>query len=107
MSTARARCSTSRACAPASVTNPERRSRNERGTARRLDHLRPSPRLSRVLRGAALGSCLGGPGKSEVRATGDMFTAATLAELRVLLPPGLTRVPRMQGDEPQIVEVWL
>jgi hypothetical protein len=40
-------------------------------------------------------------------ATNDMFVAATLDELRALLSPGLTRIPRFDNDDPVIVEVWL
>jgi hypothetical protein len=42
-----------------------------------------------------------------VVATTEMFTADTLDELRALLPPGLTCLARLPGDEPQIVEVWI
>jgi hypothetical protein len=33
--------------------------------------------------------------------------AATLAELRMLLPAGLTLLTRSPGDDPKIVETWL
>ena len=36
----------------------------------------------------------------------DMFTSTSLAELRKLLPFGLINIGRMEGDEPQILEVW-
>jgi ribosomal protein L37E len=39
--------------------------------------------------------------------TSDMFVASTLGELRALLPPGLHRLPRNEGDDPTIVETWL
>jgi len=39
--------------------------------------------------------------------THEMFTAGTLDELRALLPPGLVLLPRMPGDHPNIVEVWI
>lgn len=31
----------------------------------------------------------------------------TLADLRSVLPPGLTSIGRQPEDEPQIVEVWI
>jgi hypothetical protein len=34
-------------------------------------------------------------------------TALTLNEARRLIPPGLIRLPRFEGDQPAIVEVWL
>ena len=43
----------------------------------------------------------------DVIATADMFTAATLEEVRALLPAGLIHFPRMPGDDPKIVEVWM
>ena len=39
--------------------------------------------------------------------TRDMFVADSLAEVRALLPFGLTRLPRQAADDPVIVEVWL
>jgi hypothetical protein len=33
--------------------------------------------------------------------------AATLAELRMLLPAGLTMLTRAPGDDPKILETWL
>jgi hypothetical protein len=33
-------------------------------------------------------------------------TADTLTRARRLIPPGAQRVPRAEGDEPQIVEWW-
>ncbi len=45
--------------------------------------------------------------KPEPQATDDIVTAASLQELREMLPIGLTRIPRLHGDEPQIVEVWI
>lgn len=39
--------------------------------------------------------------------TGDMFVGDTLSEVRALLPPWLTRIPRYESDNPVIVEVWL
>lgn len=47
------------------------------------------------------------PGEPEACATQDILTAASLDELRSLLPRGLTRIARFHDDEPQIVEVWL
>jgi hypothetical protein len=46
-----------------------------------------------------------GPGHLEP--TCDMFTADSLAELRMLLPAGLHCQPRQPNDDPTIVEVWL
>ena len=43
----------------------------------------------------------------EVVPTTDMFTGATLDEVRALLPPGLVYFPRAEQDDPKIVEVWL
>jgi hypothetical protein len=39
--------------------------------------------------------------------TDEVVTAATLEELRALLPPGLYRIDRDPLDDPVIVEVWL
>jgi hypothetical protein len=39
--------------------------------------------------------------------TNDMFVADTLEELRALLPPGLTCIPRNPGDHPVVIESWL
>jgi len=39
--------------------------------------------------------------------TRDVLTATTLDELRRLLPPGLTCLPRYLNDDPKIVEVWI
>lgn len=33
--------------------------------------------------------------------------AKTLEQIRTKLPPGLTRLNRSPGDEPQIVETWI
>ena len=40
-------------------------------------------------------------------ATAEVEIADTLAELRKKLPPWLSRINRMPGDDPKIVEVWL
>jgi len=32
--------------------------------------------------------------------------ASTLEELRTLLPPGLTRIERLQDDDPALIESW-
>jgi len=40
------------------------------------------------------------------RATGNMHMARTLYDLRKLLPYGLFCMPRQNGDDPCIVEVW-
>jgi hypothetical protein len=39
--------------------------------------------------------------------TNDMFVADNIHELRLLLPPGLYRLPRHPKDDPVILEVWL
>lgn len=39
--------------------------------------------------------------------TTDVFVAASLAEVRALLPPGLHCIPRFPDDQPVIVEIWL
>lgn len=43
----------------------------------------------------------------EPRASRFVITHDTLAELREMLPPGLTRLPRFSEDVPEIEEVWL
>jgi hypothetical protein len=43
----------------------------------------------------------------EPTATHDMFVANSLDEVRMLLPFGLHCLPRMEHDDPAIVEVWL
>lgn len=35
------------------------------------------------------------------------WTSPTLARIRSLVPPGLTRLPRQPHDDPSIYEVWL
>ena len=42
-----------------------------------------------------------------VLATDEVKTAATLKEIRALVPPGLYRLSRFEDDDPCIVEVWL
>jgi hypothetical protein len=39
--------------------------------------------------------------------THEMFVADSLVEIRMLLPPGLARIPRYENDDPVIVECWL
>ena len=39
--------------------------------------------------------------------TSDVLTAATLEDLRALLPPGLIRLDRTEHDQPHLVEVWV
>jgi len=39
--------------------------------------------------------------------TDEVLVAATLDELRAMLPPGLTRLGRRMEDDPVIVETWL
>lgn len=34
-------------------------------------------------------------------------TADTLEEIRTTIPPNMTQLPHMAGDDPCIVEVWL
>jgi hypothetical protein len=46
------------------------------------------------------------PGISEPVAASH-FVATTLEAVRAMLPRGLYRMPRNDGDEPQIVETWL
>jgi len=41
------------------------------------------------------------------RPTNDMFTADSLEELRMLLPPGLVCLGRNPSDDPNIVETWI
>lgn len=45
-----------------------------------------------------------GPG---ARPTDDMFVAASLEEIRALLPRGLIRSPRHPDDDPKVVEAWI
>lgn len=40
------------------------------------------------------------------RPTAYLLRAASLDEVRRLLPPGLTCLPRFADDEPNILEVW-
>lgn len=40
-------------------------------------------------------------------ATGEVFLADTLGEVRDMLPPGLVPMQRWEGDDPCIVETWL
>lgn len=50
---------------------------------------------------------IGGQPGSGIKITDDMFTADTLNELRALLPLGLVCIPRLEHDDPVIVEVWM
>lgn len=36
-----------------------------------------------------------------------MHQTSTLDEARKIIPPGRYRLPRMEGDEPDVVETWL
>lgn len=36
----------------------------------------------------------------------NFFLARSLEEVRTFIPLGLFRLPRQDGDEPQIVETW-
>jgi hypothetical protein len=42
-----------------------------------------------------------------IQRTNAMYTADSLDELRSLLPPGLTCLPRHEEDDPVILEVWI
>jgi hypothetical protein len=42
-----------------------------------------------------------------IEATSETFAADTLAEVRALLPPGLTCLSRAPDDDPVIVECWI
>jgi hypothetical protein len=46
-------------------------------------------------------------GDGRIIPTNDMFVADTLEELRLLLPPELSCLPRTPEDDPVIVETWL
>lgn len=46
-------------------------------------------------------------GVGVAHATDEVRRADTLENLRRILPPGLYRLPRQRGDEPQIVESWV
>jgi hypothetical protein len=39
--------------------------------------------------------------------TSDVLIASTLDDLRAMLPPGFYRMPRMPGDDVNIIEVWI
>lgn len=39
--------------------------------------------------------------------TAEIILGDTVEEVRKNLPPALFRIPRVQGDDPAIVEVWL
>lgn len=43
----------------------------------------------------------------EAAPTEVVVRAATLEQLRSLLPPGLDRIPRQEGDDRNILETWL
>lgn len=43
----------------------------------------------------------------EIEKSPGALTADTLDEIRELIPPGLTRIPRFPEDDPVIVECWL
>jgi hypothetical protein len=40
-------------------------------------------------------------------ATNQLLFGKTLDEIRLRLPPGLTRIPREPEDQKQIVETWI
>jgi hypothetical protein len=46
-----------------------------------------------------------GPGV--ILASDDLLTGDTIEELRILLPHGLTRVPRSPQDDPKVLEAWV
>jgi len=48
-----------------------------------------------------------GAGLEVPQPTTDMFTADSLLEVRALLPPGLTLIPRAEADHPVVVESWV
>jgi hypothetical protein len=37
----------------------------------------------------------------------EIFTAHSLKQIRMRIPPGLVKMDRLDGDDPSIVEVWL
>ena len=39
--------------------------------------------------------------------TSEILICESLEEVRMLLPPGLTRIERDEDDKPVIVEVWM
>jgi hypothetical protein len=39
--------------------------------------------------------------------TSVLLRATNLAEIRDLLPNGLVKIPRSQGDDPNIIETWI
>lgn len=43
----------------------------------------------------------------EVLASGECILCDTLEEAREKIPPGLICLPRAEGDDPVIVEVWI
>jgi hypothetical protein len=46
-------------------------------------------------------------GNSEPVSTQDVRLGSSVEEVRRLLPPGLSRIPRDPGDSPGVVESWL
>lgn len=46
-------------------------------------------------------------GEPEPLPTGQLIVAPTLDVVRRMLPPGLYRLDRSEGDEPHIVETWM
>ena len=42
-----------------------------------------------------------------IEITADVILAASLEELRGMLPMGLTRLERSPGDDPNIIESWI
>jgi hypothetical protein len=46
-------------------------------------------------------------GKNDNRATAEHHIADTLDQIRALLPPFLTTIPRDPSDDPVIIETWL
>jgi hypothetical protein len=45
-------------------------------------------------------------GNSEPVSTQDVKLGSSVEEVRRLLPPGLSRIPRDPGDPPSVVESW-
>lgn len=50
---------------------------------------------------------VGGGGGGEPVKTDIVMTAKFLDDLRDMLPPGLYCLPRLDDDDPKIVETWL
>lgn len=54
------------------------------------------------------GAYVARPWRNDKHPDGDTYLMAdTLEKVRAMLPPGLTCLLRMPGDDPVIVEVWV